>query len=184
MGLDDFTSDKTQGRTVALVNISQDHWRSCASGPFDPENHGGHTGPWTAVPQNGQNPSYVFESGDIVLARRTNRTSDGEVGDLDSGVYGIWKYKDYDNVDSQGDHPWNQRYSWYIYCEDVETRHSPIYDEDWDAIDMTPQKMTGSAVFELSAKHERNYLSEILELSSISDEAQDLLNTILDEKGY
>jgi hypothetical protein len=177
MGLGEFNRTKRDGPVVAIANISQDHWRDCARGPSNPEEHSGHQGPWTAV--DNPDPSTKLKKGDIVLARKTNRLSNGQLGNEEAGVYGIWKYSTSGPVTNQEDHPWNEEYGWYLYCDEVETRYTkPIYNEDWNTISLTPQKMTGSALFtfpELSKEYQGAYLSQLIECPNISDDTAMLL---------
>lgn len=178
MGLEDFTGDSAAESSVTIANISQDHWRSCASGPNTPAVHDGHTGPWTAVPGNNQTPTTVLQEDDIILARRTNRTSDGKIGSQESGVCGIWRYCRSETVDSQSDHPFGHRYRWYVYCDDIETRQSPIYNEDWEALGITPQKMTGDALYSLSPTEADHYLEAIITTATLATDTRKELQEI------
>lgn len=182
MGLEDFISDNSAGPSIFIANISQDHWQSCASGPNTPESHDGHSGPWTAISKSGPDPSFVFNEDDIILARRTNRTSEGSIGDQDSGVYGIWEYNYSQAIETQSSHPWNQDYHWCVYCNDIETHYTPLYAENWDSLNFTPQILTGEDVYKLSSEHEKRYLEEILTMSDISKPTKKRLEQVLEQK--
>jgi hypothetical protein len=96
---------------VSVINISQDHWISCKRGPQPPIDKEDEYHTWTAI--SGSLPAYL-NKGSVLIARRTNRNSDGSIGGEDSGVMGIWIFNRQERVKSNSDHPWDKLYAQYL----------------------------------------------------------------------
>jgi hypothetical protein len=175
MGLGEF-GKRSNSMSVHVLNISQDHWINCSSGPVDTARHSGHSGPWTALKEEEGNPEYIISEEDILIARRTSSNSDGTTGRDKHGVCGIWQPNETAPVEDNTNHPFNKSYSWYLYCDAIETGTTVRYDENWDRLELPYQTLTGKSIYTLSSEEQRAYLDELITRSTFSQETKNWLD--------
>lgn len=162
---------------VSVINISQDHWPSCVEGP-DSEQRKAPNSTWTAI--SSRDP--YLERGMILIARKTIRDSDGNKTDEESGVAGIWILKDTEEVDNNENHPWNDTYEQYLYCESLETGQDVMYEESWNLIGIDHKAMTGKDIFHLYQHQQKKYLRWIINSGDLSSETEEYLQSVIDCK--
>ena len=148
-----------------ILNTQPSHWEECAYG---------RNAPWHGIPEGGRGNPTEMNSGDLLIVRQT-RDNEGNFG-----VRGVWEFKSCERVESQEDVPdcWRnhedgvRNYEWFIYCQDLasgELRElNEIYQEDFDKLDISTGKLTGTAV-SLSDSEKRKYLDSIRKHDSDAD---------------
>lgn len=169
---------------VWILNTLPSHWEICERGPKDPGAHGDHVDkPWHGLPENSNPPNpEKMEKGDILLIRQTSSPNKRY------GVKGIWILEDYSRVRSQEHVPdeWRKHgdeerdYDWFLYCKASTKELDHIYKEDWEALNVYPWKLAGTAV-KLEEEEKNNYLEALLDHGGLSNETQALFR---EELGY
>jgi len=162
---------------VAVINISQDHWPSCVKGP-DSEQRKGLNNTWTAISSSDPH----LERGMVFIARKTIRDSDGNKTNKEHGVIGVWILEDVEGVVNNENHPWNDTYELYLYCESLETGQDIIYRESWETIGINGPMMTGKDIFHLHRDQQKRYLREIIKHGNLTSETAEYLQSVIDCK--
>jgi len=91
----------------------------------------------------------------------------------------IWVFKRKERVDSNETHPWEKWYSWYLHCTSIETSQKVVYQENWRKLKITPQAMTGNAVFQLTRTQQIRYLRELASQERFSDDTEEYLQSLM-----
>lgn len=162
---------------VAVINISQDHWLSCVKGP-DSEQRKGLNNTWTAISSS----NLRLERGMVCIARKTIRDSDGNKTNKKHGVMGVWILEDVEEVVNNENHPWNDTYELYLYCESLETGQDVMYKESWNTLGIDSATMTGEDIFHLRQNQQKRYLREIIKHGDLKSETAEYLQSVIDCK--
>jgi len=176
------TNTKVDDPAVWIFNARQHNWPYCARGPTaeTAAEHGeenvGH--PWHGVGKGGGGGLPVdLNEGDVILARRTERTRGGKNGSQPSGVFGIWRHHGYQRNPRQESLPWPEKYRWVIYCRAVEREFQEICSEDFDQLPMVGQSLQ-NAIQRLSRSDAKAYIEHVLQHPALDPETRDFLERI------
>lgn len=109
-----------------------------------------------------------MQKGDVVFARRTTRSREGQKGDKPYGVMALWEYNGKSKVKSDDLLPWTGGdYKWVLYLREIKTLDQP-YQENFNRLPFVSQALQ-SDIIGLRPEYARGYFEELLDQEFISE---------------